>query len=335
MSDFKNLLQSAVFAENGAEQETLKPFAFPEGYKNELIFFFKPETFLLPPEMAERVVEMVEQKFDEYGVVVSGIIALRGTVLARHGIMDRHYGFINKLSKNASKMVTLQDLEPVADALGLDLTKDSPEILGGHEFLEKFPEYNPTTLNDLWFGKRSARVRSGFYVRHCEVDGKDVVLVNGFHPLQLQHYTDPDHKTVVALLHSNTSWKALRERMIGDTYPDKAAPDSVRGTLFADKEVNKFVEVSVANNFVHLSAGPFEALNEMDNFLKPLVEGFTLSNTNVGRAILASGLGEDAIAFALTNPTVHTADGETDLFSATEHVDTDKAVALFVENAKK
>ncbi len=333
MSEFKDLLQSKVFTEN-AEQEILKPFSFQEGYKNELIFFFKPETFLLPAQVSERVIEMIESKLEEYGANVSGIVAVRGPVLERHGIMDRHYGFINTLSKNASKMVSLEELEPVAEAIGLDLQAEKPQILGGHEFLEQFPEFNAESLNDLWFQERSARVRSGFYVRRVNVNGKDVVLVNGFHPLQLEHYTNPEHKTVVALLHSNTPWKVLREEMIGDTYPDKASPNSVRGTLYADDEVNKWVEVSIANNFVHLSAGPFEALKEMENFLKPLIGEFSLAKTNVGRAIIASGLDESAISYALTNPTVKTAEGETDLFSATELADTDEAVALFVENVK-
>ena len=74
--------------------------------------------------------------------------------------MDRHYGFINKLSKEASSLINLRDLYPVLDDLSIGRNRESPKILGGHEFLCAFRKYTPETLNALWSAKRSVRVGS-------------------------------------------------------------------------------------------------------------------------------------------------------------------------------
>jgi len=332
-SDLYRLLHSPVFAENGPDVDIMAPFFFREGYQNEILFFFKPETFLIPRSLSKRVIHLVQEKFDEYRVVVSGVAAIRGGFLARHGIMERHYGFINELSRNASRMIENGDLRLIKSALGIDRDEETPEILGGHEFLQRFPQYTPESLNDLWFAERSVRVRSGFYVRRCEVEGTAVVLINGFHPLQLLHYTHPKHKIVILLLHSNTAWKVLREEMVGDTYPDKAVKNSIRGLLYADETLRAQVEVSIANNFVHLSAGPFEALSEIHNFLNSLTT-FSVKETNVGRVLLAQGLSEAVIWRALRNPVVKTEKGEESLFTVTENLDTYMATALFIHGVE-
>ena len=103
-------------------------------------------------------------------------------------------------------------------------------------------------------------------------EGENFILVNGFHPAQLAHFTEPSHRIALMLLHADTPWATLRDEMIGDTFPERAVAGSIRGQLHARPQNYGFDEVTIANNGVHLSAGPFEAMFEIANFFGSLLD---------------------------------------------------------------
>ncbi len=239
--------------------------------ENELVFFFKPE--LLNVSDDEKMInsfELIEQKFKEFDVQVKGAIVVPGTVLEEHGIMNRHYGFINQLSLEASKLVTPETREGMFKVLGIEDNLDHI-VLGGHEFLQTF-DTDIDTLSDIWFAQEANKLRSGFYFIEDSFEDTLFILVNGFHPSQLQHYTQADHCIYLMLLHTDTDWHAMKFDLVGDTFPEKAKPDSIRGLLFSDPERYGQEAVGINTNGVHLSAGPFEAAFEVVNFFGPLAD---------------------------------------------------------------
>jgi nucleoside diphosphate kinase len=185
-------------------------------------------------------------------------------------------------------------------------------------------------LDRLWFTEASTKIRSGFYVRHVKKDGKDIILINGFHPEQLSHFTDPSHKIVLMLLHSNTDWSVLKNEMVGATFPEKAASESIRGVLHANAKDYGFESVTIANNCVHLSAGPFEAMFEIVNFFGKIV-GLDLQKQPplIMRRMLEAGINYKQAVSALDNPLIISSGKSIDLFTATEDMNTDEAVTLF------
>ncbi|NOZ85655.1 MAG: hypothetical protein GXP49_05225 [Deltaproteobacteria bacterium] len=324
-----NDVVDAAFSDS--DELIVRAFEFNKDRKNELLFFFKPECFLSgSPENAGRIVEMVFDKFSRYKTEVSGALLLRGNRLDELSIMDRHYGFINKLSRNASGMVGEEELSKIRDSLDTGGSGDC-RVLGGHEFLERFGGFDEKSLDDLWLTKKSVKLRSGFYVQKYNVNGEDIILVNGFHPAQLRHFTDPTHRIVVLLLHSDADWKGLKHGMVGDTFPEKAEKDSIRGELFSNSAAYGIPEVSISNNCVHLSAGPFEALFEMDNFLKD-IQGvaFDLKKTNMYRLMTGRGLAAGDVERCIQNPVTQINGKSTDLFTLTEDRDSEDAVSDFI-----
>jgi len=121
--------------------------------------------------------------------------------------------------------------------------------------------------------------------------------------------------------------------MIGDTFPEKADSGSIRGSLCADPATYGFEEVSIANNSVHLSAGPFEGMFEVGNFFGNLMGiDTTAEKPLIHKKMEEAGLSSAQALAALDNPDV-TANGETtDLYDASEHINTDAAVALYKAN---
>ena len=301
-----------------------------ETHRNELLLFVKPEIFMVKDTaQVEAALGLVFTKLAEFGAVVSGVAVVGGKVLEEAEIMNRHYGYINRLSRFASQMVDAEDKQKIAEVLGIS-NLDGITIYGGHEYLKAHPGEDCFALDTLWFTKKSIKIRSGFYVQQYNKDGEDFILVNGFHPAQLMHFTDPTHRIVLVLIHADTAWGTLRNEMVGATFPEKAVPHSIRGTLYAHAEDYGLGTVSIANNGVHLSAGPFEGLFEINNFFGKILDiDIEKQPPLLLKKMLAAGLPMQTALKSLENPIVSESPKPTDLFTATEDVESDDAVALW------
>jgi hypothetical protein len=322
-----HLLQQVMESD---EVQAIQPLKIGQGSsKNELVLFVKPEVFLVADDDAKkRSLALVLDKLDEFGGHAAGIYIISGGALDRFGIMARHYGLINKLSTSASKLLNDEDRNRISHALGTLAT--DYEILGGHEYLMQFPEESSIDLDTLWFSSRSAKIRSGFYVKPITKNGRDIVLVNAFHPRQLDHFTEGSHRIILFLVHSNTSWATLRNVMIGSTFPDKADPHSIRGTMYSHPKAFGFDSVSIANNGVHLSAGPFEAMFELSNFYGEIANFDPVQQAPIAlRQMLDAGISQADALRTLQNPEIVSHNTPVDLFSATEDMDTDVAIQVW------
>jgi len=304
-------------------------------WRNELLLFVKPEILAVKKtEHIQRSIELVLDKLDAFNAHINGIVIVGGQVLDRSEAMSRHYGFINQLSRSASQMLDDQDRNKIADALEAPSIAQY-ELLGGHEYLAKYADLDPFELDALWLAKTSLKIRSGFYVQSYNIAGKDIILVNGFHPAQLAHYTDPAHRIVLILIHSDTPWAALRNEMVGATFPEKALPESIRGTLYAQPATFGLDSVGIANNGVHLSAGPFEGMFEIMNFFGRILKlDLEKQMPLILQRMIAAGLDKAQGLSTLDNPILSHSPKPLDLFTATEDVDTEQAVALWKEHVQ-
>lgn len=292
--------------------------------QNELLFFVKPELLIVKDNhKVLNSLALIQQKFSQWDVEVCGAAIIPGGVLDEHEIMNRHYGFINQLSQKASTMINDEIRAEMFNLL--ELTDDGThQVLGGHEFLSLF-NADLGQLSDLWFGKGACKLRSGFYFVETSFQDNPIILVNGFHPSQLQHFTREDHRIYLLLLHTNADWYEMKFDLVGDTFPENAKPESIRGCLFADPDHFGLEKVSINTNGVHLSAGPFEAAFEIQNFFGSL-SGSDIEvqlPLAVKRAIEA-GLSPQIAQSLLDNPTSK----DQDLFTETENMNTDAAVEL-------
>jgi hypothetical protein len=270
---------------------------------------------------------MVLDRLAAFDAEMSGIIAVGGPTLGQLEIMDRHYGVINQLSRNASSVLPKADVEKLAAEAGGD---PSHRVLGGHEVLAEKPRLTPAKLNELWATKPSVRLRGGTYGQHYDIDGEPVFLVNAFHPDQLVHFTGKDRRIVLLVVHSDLPWSVLRGRLVGDTFPDRAVPGSIRRALYDDPQRYGQASVNISNNCVHLSAGPFEALFELRNFLGGLgVKAWREERSRMAQALTKAGFtGETTSITPATN--VNVGGQQIGVIDATEDVDTISAAQLLV-----
>lgn len=297
----------------------LSNFKLKTKNKNQLLAFFKPEVFLnKKPEQIEKIMKLVFNKLEEHEVSIDGTALFPGSAVGKFQIMDRHYGVINTLSKNASKILSPEEKELVFKTLGI--TNKNTKILGGHEAYEIAGIKNTYDFDNYWLESASSKVKSGFYVRTMKINGDETVVVDGFHPHQLAHYTEKDRHLGVMLVSSDTPWAKLRDEMLGNTFPEKALPDSIRGSIYSNASDFGFIKVGIENNIMHLSAGPTEALFEIDNFLNaPFAIDFLKEEAKLAERLLLAGVSKENIKKVLNDKELH---------SELEHKDTDEAVEI-------
>ena len=305
-------------------------FVFDTGRQNQMLFIVKPEVFLIQdPKKIEETCRFMGERVAAFGPEIRGCYVMSAETLKANEIMDRHYGYINRVSRSASSL--LSEIEK-AQARKLCGAGNSSEVLGGHEVLVKFPNLSARALDEIWASKKSFRVRSGLYVQSYDIAGNALVIANGFHPSQLERFTASGRKIALLLLNSDLPWKILRVRMLGDTFPERAAPGSIRGEMHRDPERFGFESVSISNNAVHLSAGPFEAVLELSNFLSAVPGlNFEIGVTRQARHFESQGLSISDLRRAIDNPSACLAKAAppVPLFDATAECDAQSGTAVF------
>jgi hypothetical protein len=290
---------------------------------NEFVIFSKPELGRLSDEDTAKVWDLFATSFASHAVTVHRVKILTGPELERLGAMQEHYGVINQISRlgrpalteAAEEALQEQYAESIEDAL----------VLGGHQFLERYPDFSPFALAMLFSNAQVSRLGPGTYAGAVRIDADQVIILNGFHPRQLGFFTAED--TVCAFLHgsSDTEWEVLRSDLIGATDPSKAASGSIRGTLRADPASFGLASVNSNFNGVHMSAGPLEGLGELNRFFGEVGD---LTGWSFAQALRAAGASAYDVSRLVDNPVV-AADGvRGTAFDVTEGMNADAAAQL-------
>lgn len=320
LEEIKNAIIEKVGLKNEKDSpQILSDFSFKTDKRNQLLAFFKPEVFLgKVAEQTAKIIDFAFKKLEENEVTIEGVALYPGQAIGKYSIMDRHYGVINTLSKNASKILTKDERDLIFKSL--DIKNQNTKILGGHEAFEISGMGKTYEFDNYWLSTPSTKIRGGFYVKTMKVADEEVVVVNGFHPHQLAHYTEPGHYLAVMLVASNTPWDKLRREMLGETFPEKALPSSIRGHIYSHASDFGFEKVGIENNIMHLSAGPTEAAFEIDNFFKePFGIDFIEKEAKLAEKLLMEGIKPEKIRELLNNKALH---------AELEHKDTDEAIEI-------
>lgn len=301
--------------------------------RNHFVLFLKPEVLAISEGVeVEAILDLVLAALRKHAVRTGAIRVLNGAYLGRYHIMEEHYGVINRASRlgeGALSQATREKL--MAECPKFD------RILGGHEFLERYPEVSAFALNIIADTLKTKKIASGKYCAVLDVAGERIVVLNPFHPQQVLHYTGPGRTIVVLECASDTDWKVLRQGMTGSTDPTKAAAGSIRRALLDKKAKLGLREVATATNGVHCSAGPLEAMLEYCRFFsdhagKKLIKP---SDTPFGALLARHGMSKKGIAALTKNPLLGGKGGAAYAFNLTEEKDSDQAADLLAERVSE
>ena len=277
-----SILAGLALIDAGDEAFTLlAPVSRPEELKgqSQALFFLKPE--LLYPELDRaRTVEAVSAALAAASISVGGVAVLGPARLAQ--TIAAHYGQINRVSRFGLAALSDAARAKLDESFGAQLAAGTP-ALGGHEVVDRYG----ITAEELDAAFVSpTKLAPGTYAAIVEAGGGPVIVLDGFHPAQIGHYTGPRSRVVALEIHwADRSWQSFRTDVVGSTRPEQASPESVRGVLLARQAELGIGEVAVSTNGVHGSAGPIEAMVEIARFLDA-----PTAHTALGAALLDAGV---------------------------------------------
>lgn len=297
--------------------------------KNQFLMFIKPEILVDAPSIkTEEMVRLVFDKVSAFGLKVHNIKALGAKYLDENDIIAQHYGVINKLANNAKETLSEAAKEKFKEFYGKSV--EECKILGGLEFIRAYREFTPYTLDILWQQQVSKKLAGGTYIEEIKLDDETVHLINGFHGRQIHHFTQSGRAIIVVTVSGDTEWEKVRDDMIGNTFPERANPESIRGTFYARKEAYGLADVSIANNGIHLSAGPVEGLIELIRYNSDFSSNGrvkTVKDFAFGQKLL-DVFGEDKTAKILENPNLEVDGKSVSVFDLTELKNADESIEL-------
>jgi len=302
-------------------------------YKNEFLFFIKPEITLPNSNVKlDQIIDTILAKTESFKLTIKNASILTANYLDKHNIIAQHYGVINQLSKNVRKTISEQGKEKFKEIFNASF--DQSEVFGSLEFLKEFSEFTPLTLDYLWQNVPFHKLAGGTYAAELNFNGRVVYLVDGFHPRQLDHFVQKGRSIVTMTLVGNTSWADAREKFIGATNPEKAEEGSLRRTFFENQDKLGLPAMSSSWNGVHLSAGPVEGLVELIRYNSDFEGGELLSAAHYPFGVkLMETLGEELMGKVLSNADIQSNNETISVFDATEEKDSDEALEI-LKNAK-
>src|SRR6266542_4171750 len=295
--------------------------------QNEYCLFIKPE---LTDDAVrfERAAAMILEKVCSFGHTVVAGAAMDAEYMERHHVIEEHYGVINVISRLGREALSDAANATLIAKFASDLERGML-VLGAHQFLCEYPFFTPKALAIFFDNLGSVKLGGGTHSARANMNGQAVLILNGFHPEQLERYIAPGSAIVALAIRAESSWKSIRNELTGSTHPDAAASSSIRGDLFARREYFGLKEVTAGSNGVHVSAGPLEGMLEVCRYLSNLDEQRReLINTTFGRLLIRAGLGGDQVAQLSANPTVELDGRRVSVFDLTEEMDASPAADL-------
>lgn len=307
--------------------ELIAEFSGAKG-ANEFLFFVKPEILADEPEIqTAKILEMIFEKFDAFGMKIRNARILNAGYLEKHGIIAQHYGVINQIASNAKLNVSEGGKLKFKTIFGEDF--ETANVLGGLEMLKAYPGLTAEALDYVWQNIKFEKLAGGTYALKMKLDGTPVYLVNGFHGRQLEHFTKPGRCIAVFSVTGDLDWSEARSGLIGATCPADARPGSIRRTLLDHVKEFGLKAVTPSWNGVHLSAGPIEGLIELIRYQSNFETGNKLNPADftLGSQLMET-FGLEKTGWILSNPNVITEKGSISVFDLTEEKNAADALSL-------
>jgi hypothetical protein len=299
--------------------------------RHQFLFFIKPEITLKEDgKNMELILQMIFEKINSFGLNLSKAVILAAPYLEQFNIIARHYGVINAIARDATSGLTDRAKASFSDHFGIDF--NDCEVYGGIELLSAFPGLSPISLDYIWQNAPVVKLGGGAYAQSIKLDGKQIYLVNGFHPRQLEHYTASGRSIIAFTLSGDLGWSTARNSFIGKTNPVDAEAGSLRRTLLENKEIFGLRNVNSSWNGVHLSAGPVESLVELIRYNSDYLgkRELSISDFTFGK-MLEEKFTSEIIQKIVGNQSVLWKDKPESVFDLTEEKDAVNAIGILSE----
>ncbi len=299
----------------------------PQLTDKQMLMLFKPEVLSASVDSSV-VIDRAFECLADHGYDVEGVSLLSGPYIGKQGIIERHYGQINKVYRESLAAFPPEAVTTFKEIFGVE--PYSCDVLGGEEFMSSLC-LSSRDMAQLWsISSGSGQVKKlapGVYcMAYSSGRFMDKYLVNGFHAGQIENFCGPDRKTVAVSIRSGdkaSSWSKMRSDFAGATDPAKAMTGSLRSWLLFNKRSLGIATVDMQFNGIHLTAGPLESIAEISNWFQWIKPDQTI----MGR-LLTGRITAQNLDILTSNPKVSWSGREKPLFDHTESMEPEEAATL-------
>ncbi len=248
---------------------------------NHFVVFLKPESLNYFDSIENlSLLRLIFSVFDKFEISIGGANLLSAEYLRRHRIIEQSYKILNNVSIQGVSACS----ETVLNKLRKLVEDQNIPVYGGHQFLELHKEFTPYSLCALSHNIETLKLGSGVYVIKVHMFGKDYLLLNAFHPYQIESLTKKGTAVLALECFSRRPMSDIRYNVIGDIFPESAAEGSVRREIYEAQQSLNLPQVNIQYNYVHVSPGVLEGLFQLLHFFsdyerKRIVE---YTSTNIG-----------------------------------------------------
>lgn len=291
---------------------------------NQAVVFTKPLHHLGIPLTPDELGEQTRTFLSERGFQVVYSKKVTGADLAERDIIRQHYLIYSRAACIASPdELSLSDEAKAAfeSAFGKSWASESGKVLGS-PYLQQAKGISTHELflrwNELFLSRQTQKVATGLLM--AWLNDLDCYCINAFYPAMEDNFYHPATKIdyfVVEFDPGQVTWEQFRREVLGVTNAANAAPDSFRGRLYAEYNV----EFPGRDNFVHGSAGPLEGLVERSIH----EQDFSLAANPVGKYLSGRGGSLDSFAAWKTNQSIAELGA---IFDATEEKNTNDVLPI-------
>lgn len=305
---------------------SIVPFRGKGEKRHHFLTFLKPEILSIKDKVEVKdVLDFVMQHYKDWGVDIGGFAVFSGSYLKKNKNISKNYETLHKISYSGviacSESVVNRLNHKFSDYIG-----DNSKVMGGHEFLRAHKELSANTLKEMVENKTTVKLGSGAYAVPINYQGVSYVLLNGFHPAQVDALTHMGNAIIALECESNNPWPVLRSEFIGSIYPEKSAETSFRRKLFERHHHFNIKDVNIERNGVHISPGPIESMYQLFNFFHGIDNNF---KSFVKKTAFSDVLDEDEFSEFGKNPHISISDKPSaTLFELTEDMNLDEAKAF-------
>ena len=313
---------------------TIRSYAPSEHLEqNEICIFIKPE--LTGLASIDSILTLLFEHLDRFNVEVVAARAVGHGFLRRHKTMQHHYGTIDRISRCGAAAVS-DEARHRLTALAAQYHVRTAMVFGAHQFLAAYSSFSSESLSILYDNLQNNKLAAGTHCVVLSLRGTPAILLNGFHPEQLDHYERASQSVMVFACRTTTPWRTLRTEMTGATNPATAISGSLRSELLRLRTRLGIPEITTGRNGIHVSAGPLEGMAEIARFLAddsapPVTAESLVHKLTFGRLLAKVGISRASVAALANNPCIALPPRAMPAFDATEELDAPDAAALLAQ----
>lgn len=316
----RKIAEAVENARSGSDVLVLSEYETQGSGNHEVLVFLKPEVTAPGVDIAG-VLAVVSRAMDDWGLALGALRVIPAAHLADDQTIEAHYGVINRIAREGRPALSHEADRVLERVFADDLAQAAP-VLGAYEALAEYPDMSARELADRVDDAGSTKLAGGTYAARIEFLGATHIVLNGFHPAQVEHYTALGRVLVAFQATTHTDWMKIRQNFTGATDPSRAAAGSVRQVLHEQHARLRIDKVDQGSNCIHCSAGPVEGMSEVARFLE-----VPLAQTSFGRRLADSGVPANQIELLTQNPLLEPAT-TMPAFDATEEKNAGEAVEL-------